>query len=151
MLYRQAFLSAVFMATGLVTLLSAKSPSCNEVYRNDRQVQVGSQTIEVQVARTPFDLHEGLGGRACIGKDRGMLFTFNNPGDYIIWMRNMHFPIDIIWINQDKEVVQVASNVFPFTYPEIFVNSKPASYILELKAGQVRSFGIKENTSLKFY
>jgi uncharacterized membrane protein (UPF0127 family) len=91
-----------------------------------------------------------LGGRACIGPDQGMLFTFNKPGQYDFWMKNMKFPIDIVWVNENKMVVSVSPEVEPKTYPKTFTSNKPAKYVLELHAGRAQQLNISEGTNLNF-
>lgn len=148
MLYRQVFLSAVFAAATLTLFLGGKSSNCNAIYRTDQTIGFGAKVLKLEVANTPSAWQTGLSGRACMSKDQAMLFDLNSSGFYTVWMKKMHFPIDIVWINSDKKVVKVVPNVFPFTYPESFINTQPARYILELKAGQVKALGIGLESSL---
>jgi len=64
-----------------------------------------------------------------------MLFVFENPGIHGIWMKDMKFPIDIIWLDKDMSVISKELNVSPDTYPQVFYPSREAYYVLEVKAG----------------
>jgi uncharacterized protein len=61
-------------------------------------------------------------------------------------MKDMRFPVDIIWINKKKEIVDVMKNAEPDSYPEFaFINDFPAMYVLEVNAG----FFDKHNLELR--
>ena len=119
-------------------------------YRSDRIVTVGKNAIAVETTTTLAETQKGLGGRPCIPANRGMLFGFTKSGQYPIWMKGMHFPIDIIWINSRHKVVGAVRNVSPNTYPQTFKNSNPAQYVLELKANRSKELNINAATVINF-
>ena len=106
--------------------------------------------IQVEIADTPTKRELGLSGRALLNSNTGMLFIFENPGSYFFWMKDMRFPIDIVWINVDREVVGIDSNISPDTYPKTFNSSEKVQFVLELNAGDASKFGIATGTTLKF-
>lgn len=133
-------------------LLSHRSstPTCNESYRKDKVVSISGQLLQSQTAKTPQQQEKGLGGRACIGPDRAMLFIFDNVGYHRFWMNDMKFSIDIIWISANKRVVYIQKDVTPSTYPATFVSTTPAKDVLEVGAGQSDVLGIKTGTQLSY-
>ena len=66
------------------------------------KIKIGGQNLTVLLAQTPARQYTGLGGRADLGKYDGMLFTFPVADKYAFVMRDMHFSIDIIWLNNGK-------------------------------------------------
>ena len=106
-------------------------------------VRIGSTTVEVEVADTKEKREKGLSGRDSLEGGHGMLFVFNTEGIYPFWMKNMKFPLDIIWIDSSYRVVGVTSDVRPESYPETFSPNKPAKYVLEVKSGFARENNIK--------
>lgn len=122
---------------------------CGE-YRTDRTLQIGSEQIKAEVANNPAEKEKGLGGRPCIEPDRGMLFVYETAQQYAIWMKDMKFPIDIVWLGPDKKVVAIEKRVDPSTYPDGFTNekSRPAQYVLELKSGRAEELGINIGTQV---
>ena len=68
-----------------------------------------------------------------------MLFVFDEDGDWGIWMKDMQFPIDILYISQNGSVVSIDANISPNTYdtnpPEVFYPPLAVRYVLELPAG----------------
>jgi uncharacterized membrane protein (UPF0127 family) len=107
-------------------------------------------TLQIEVASTSLQQAKGLGNRPSLPADRGMLFPFMYPGDYGFWMKDMHFPIDMVWISSDKKVVSVTPNVSPDSYPTVFYPPGAISYVLELNAGAAKEFGIATGTQLVF-
>jgi len=131
--------------------VSLANPSvCKVAYRDDITIKVGNNSVSAEVAANTQEQNLGLGGRSCIGADKGMLFAFSQPGQYDFWMKDMKFPIDIVWLNENKLVVTVKSNVMPNTYPKTFTSTKPAKYVLELGADRAQQLNITEGTTLQF-
>ena len=96
------------------------------------------EPLSLLFARTDTERDLGLGQRASLPADEGMLFIFNTPAQYAFWMKDMSFPIDMIWLDADFNIVYIASNVSPATYPETFSpnpTSEPSLYVLETNAG----------------
>ncbi len=104
-------------------------------------MRIGDLSLDVQVAATPKEREQGLSGRDSIGAD-GLLFVFPESGYHAIWMKNMRFPIDIIWIGADLKVVHIEENVSPDTYPRMFRPQSPARYVVETEARYVDTFGV---------
>jgi uncharacterized protein len=123
--------------------------------RGDENVQINSHKLTVQVASTPQAQTRGLGGLLCISSNEGMLFVFDNPGQYKFWMKDMRFPIDMIWISSGHKAVVVEEDVLPSTYHSknpFFINpqDKPAQYVLELKAHASTVLNINPGTAINF-
>jgi len=61
--------------------------------------------FNVEIFDTNEEIRNGLSNRNEIKKNQGALFVFNEPGFYSFYTKDMYFPIDVIWINDKKEVV----------------------------------------------
>jgi uncharacterized membrane protein (UPF0127 family) len=131
-------------------LFGNKSNSCKENYRNDKRVTINGHILKTQVAKTEVDREKGLGSKKCIEDNQAMLFEFEESGYYPFWMKDMKFPIDIIWLDSNKKVVTTKTNILPSTYPRTFTNTKPAQYVLELKAGNTNNLDISNKTNVSF-
>jgi uncharacterized membrane protein (UPF0127 family) len=104
---------------------------------------IGDATLKLEISDTPSKREKGLSGRESIDSNTAMIFIFNKADYHGIWMKDMNFPIDIIWISETMQVVHVEEYVYPDTYPEIFKPSQKAKYILEVDAGFADKEGIK--------
>ena len=97
-------------------------------------IQIGTATVQIEIVDTDELRTQGLSGRKQLGENQGMLFVFEKPGRYGFWMKEMNFPIDIIWIGQDKNVIEIIHSVGPETFPEVFYPSGFVQYVLEISA-----------------
>jgi len=95
--------------------------------------------IALEIADTESKRIRGLSGRERLADGVGMLFIFPISGIYSFWMKDMNFPIDIIWLDETFKIVHIEANVEPNTFPKSFAPTLPSRYVVELNAG-VASF-----------
>lgn len=112
-------------------------------------LRIGDMSVRVEIARTEEERVQGLSGRDSLESLKGLLFIFPEAGYYPIWMKDMNFPIDIVWISEDLEVIDIDREVSPDTYPRSFRSSSPVRYILETNAHYVDTFGIRIGQKVK--
>lgn len=106
----------------------AKTPHQSMVF-------LGGQEVIVVVADTPALREQGLSGRKRLDTNEGLLFVFPESQQYGFWMKDMRFPIDIIWFDRDRKIVDVWEHATPESYPKIFTPSASAQFVLEVPAG----------------
>ena len=99
------------------------------------KVHVGGKTFAVTVVDTPETRTRGLSGSDPLAESEGMLFVFDRDGVHPIWMKDMRFSLDVVWISRFGAIVHLERNLHPSTYPRTFASSKPARYVLEIPAG----------------
>ncbi len=115
------------------------------------QVVVGDgTTLNAKVADTPALEERGLSGTAGLGENEAMLFVFDKQGLYPFWMKDMNYPIDMIWMDQEHHVVYIKEHATPGSYPEQFVSQAPALFVLEVQDGFVAKHNIKIADELYF-
>lgn len=112
-------------------------------------VRVGGKTFLVEVADTNKLLEKGLSGHGPLKDNEGMLFVFKTPDKYGFWMKEMLFPLDIIWVSQDFKIVHIEKSLLPETYPKIFYPTSSALYVLEVSAGEADLLKIKTGDSVQ--
>jgi uncharacterized membrane protein (UPF0127 family) len=113
-------------------------------------IHTKNDNIEVEIASTSEAREHGLSDRTSLAQDHGMLFIFPTSGSYAFWMKDMHFPLDIVWIDADKKVVGISSDISPSTYPNIFSPPSDILYVLELNAGQAQRYGLAVGKRIAF-
>lgn len=99
--------------------------------------------VAVEVADTPAERTQGLSGRDPLPENTGLLFVFEEDGYPAIWMKDMLFAIDVLWIDKDGTIVSIAPGVTPDTYPQTFKPARAARYVLEMKAGYVEARNVQ--------
>lgn len=100
-------------------------------------VRIGSTAIAAEVVRDTEAIRRGLSGRDALDPKSGMLFVFPKPKTYRFWMRGMRFPVDIVWICNDR-IVGITERVAPepgTAHPQFHYAPRKANYVLEIAAG----------------
>ncbi|OHA92045.1 MAG: hypothetical protein A3J09_00920 [Candidatus Zambryskibacteria bacterium RIFCSPLOWO2_02_FULL_51_21] len=92
--------------------------------------------LVLEIANTDAERTQGLSGRASLPAGTGLLFVFESPGKYGFWMKDMNFPIDIVWLGDGMLPVGIEKNVSPDSYPQVFYPPVPVRYVLEVNAGE---------------
>lgn len=137
------FLVAVVTAIGVAFVSSISiQDSCKGLQRGDT-------CIALEHAESSEARERGLSGRSELAEQSGMLFMFDSPQQRCIWMKDMQFSIDIVWLDAGKKVTKIMEQVSPNTYPESFC-ADDAQYVIELPAGDIGKFGIATGERLTF-
>jgi uncharacterized membrane protein (UPF0127 family) len=113
-------------------------------------VKIGDATVKITVADTPAERERGLSGHPGLHEDEGLLFVFEIPGKYGFWMKDMLFSIDIIWLNENREVIYIKKNATPESFPEVFTPPVDAKYVLEVVAGLTDEKNISVGNAMEF-
>lgn len=114
------------------------------------QIVLGGETFNTQVADTPTLKEIGLSYRKSIAQNEAMLFVFQKPGQYKFWMKDMNFPIDIIWLSSDKKIVYVKKNLSPNTYPQVFGPTINSQYVIEVTSDTVDRLDLSLGQTIYF-
>jgi uncharacterized protein len=111
------------------------APSVSPTPLSSSTLSINNKTVEIEIADTPAETQQGLSDRKSLGSDNGMLFVFPTEQIPSFWMKDMHFAIDIIWINKDWKIIDITQNLKPDTYPQAFSPRQEVKYVLEVNAG----------------
>jgi uncharacterized membrane protein (UPF0127 family) len=105
----------------------------------------------VELAKTQKEKERGLMFRDYLDKDKGMLFIFEKEGIYPFHMKNTLIPLDIIWLDENKNIVFISENNRPCShdYCPIINPETKAKYVLEINAGLINELEIKPGDNAK--
>ncbi len=101
-------------------------------------LKIGTTQLIVEVVNTAASVTQGLSDRAELGAD-GMLFVFQQSMMPRFWMKEMQFPLDLIWINK-KKIVDITHNApapdptTPLSELPTYAPSAPVDWVLEVPA-----------------
>ncbi len=109
-------------------------------------LEIRKNPIAAELAETIFERSRGLSGRSSIGAGEGMLFLFDTVESHTMWMKDMEFPIDILWI-KNGTVVDVEENAsqepgVPDASLTRYSPDVASELVLELPAGFAKIHGI---------
>ncbi len=137
----------------LISLLIIHYNNSDNSKLNDiKEVCFKETCFQVEIADTPELRQQGLMFREQLDKNNGMLFIFDEEGIYPFWMKNTLTSLDIIWMNENKEIVYIEYNVQPCK-EKVCPNYNPnteARYVLEINAGLSDEFNITLGNKLDF-
>ncbi len=115
----------------------------------------GGARFRAEVVTSKFDMSRGMMFRETLAPDRGMLFVHGEPGKYPYWMYQVRIPLDLIWIDQNRLIIEMVANAEPCKSesaakcPQIGGNRR-ALYVLELNAGMAEKHKLKLGDRLDF-
>ncbi|MEA1929557.1 MAG: DUF192 domain-containing protein [Patescibacteria group bacterium] len=107
------------------------------------ELRVRSLRLQVKLAKTSQEQARGLSGRESLGEFEGMLFSFERPAEPSFWMKDMNFPIDILWLDSQLRIIEIEHNVQPDSFPQTFSPPQPIRYVLEVNAGLAENFNLQ--------
>ncbi len=149
-------LLALFLGLGCATSENFTTGQEPEDASNAAVVRIGDATYTVDLAVEPEERQQGLSGRAFMAHDEGMLFVFEEEQPLHFWMKEMLFPLDIIWIDAQCRLIDVADDIpppLPGTGNEDIPrvqSPSPARYVLEVHAGEAARNGLKPGDPVEF-
>lgn len=128
----------------------------NEYKNSDNKefvnLTLGNDEVEAEVVRSFAAKTLGLSGRDGLAPNTGMLFVFTETSNPEIWMKDMKFAIDIIFVNREGLVVAVFENATPESYfekpPKMFRTLEGSRYVLEVPAGTVQDARLRVGMSI---
>lgn len=133
----------------MVFLLS----SCGFAQFIDLQVPSGDQ-IKVKLAVSPNELSKGLSNVPSLEDFQGMLFIFHEPKQANFWMKDMQFDLDIIFLDENKKVLEIRTNELPCQTinecPIIQSSNTAIKYVLEVPAGMATQYQINNDSILNW-
>ncbi len=103
--------------------------------------------LAVEVAETPSERARGLMGRESLPDDTGMLFVYEEADDRSFWMLNTKVPLDMVFVDGDRRVVNV-EHASPGFQGERYRSDGPARFVVEAERGYANETGISAGDEL---
>ncbi len=119
------------------------------------RVIIGGVAWTVELALTPQQRAQGLSGREELPAGAGMLFIYDRESRRSFWMPDMHFPLDLVWIDGDCAVAHITRNAPPQAPGQSRADlprysADKVQYVLEINAGEADAHGIRPGAPVKF-
>lgn len=120
--------------------------------KNYRKVkaQIGGKSYTLFVADDEEKMQRGLSAVKELKNDEGMIFIFNKPDYHRFWMKEMQFPLDFIFL-QDNKIVDILTNIKPETYPQTFKPKIPADKVVEVNSREVEKMRLKIGDNIRLF
>ena len=105
--------------------------------------------LDIEIAKTDYEIQTGLMYRNVMAKNQGMLFVFNDVRERSFYMKNTRIPLDLIFIDESKTIVSFQENANPLDESSLPSNA-PAKYVLEVNAGMVDVWGVAVGDGMSY-
>ena len=112
------------------------------IYPDTKMMKIGEIQVKASVAQSWPDRIKGLSDTPYLPEDVVKLFIFDSAAQHSIWMKDMNYAIDIIWVDEEGKIVHLEEEASPESYPAMFVPKVPALYVIETVAGFVEKNSI---------
>ena len=116
----------------------------NKKYKENFQ-----EILELKKVSEPQELQKGLMFVKKLDKNKGMLFDFKKTKKNSIWMKNTYIPLDVLFLDENYKILGFIENTEPLSLKSISIDNE-SRYVVELNAGTVKDYNIKENEILQF-
>jgi len=135
----------VLCLVSCVLIFDGCSPKVN-------QVCFSQSCVNVEIVKKPEELSRGLQFRKSLEKNSGMLFIFPQAGVYQFWMKDTLIPLDMLWLNEEREIVHIARQVPPCVEDPCptYGPEEPSRYVLEVNADHTDVLGLKVGDQAAF-
>lgn len=144
--------TTVILSVGLaLILISLVASFITANFKATTELRLGSGIYSLWVANTESERIQGLSGVKALDPNGGLLMDFGFDGQHGIWMKDMNFPLDLVWLDKDKKVIYVVMNAqVEEPARTIYQPKDNARYVIELPAGSAKKAGIKTGNVAKF-
>jgi uncharacterized protein len=147
----------VVLSTAMLAVLSAcgQKTSTMEDFETRPIILPDGQVVRVEVMIRREDMLRGMMFRESLAPDRGMLFMHGSAGTFPYYMFQVRMPLDIIWMNKEWRVVEVALNIPPCPAAKAkdcptYGGHENAQFVLELRGGTAARHGVTVGSSITF-
>ncbi len=145
-------------ALTLALLIAAAGCTRSDPVRDFHSTEVtlpGGQKIAAEVEIDPGDMARGMMYRDSLSPDRGMVFIHQKPGKYPYWMFHCKIPLDIIWMDSARRIVEISPDTPPCRSEKAsdcpnYGGHEDAQYVLELAGGMASKYRLAKGQRIEF-
>ena len=134
-------LPIVFLCTFLHSCKKQETVAQQNKEPEKYAIQIGEQTLQLELARTSKTRETGLMYRENLPKGEGMIFVFENPQPQRFWMKNTRIPLDIGYFSADGRLREVHRGQ-PYDLSGMPSRAKDLQFVVELYEGEFKRMGI---------
>lgn len=122
---------------------------------DSKQIKIGLKEYKIYLAKTEQEKNIGLAAFDALPENEGMLFSFDQENNYVFWMKNMKFNIDIIFLDKEKQIIEIFENVKAQkggnnSDLKTYSAKLKSQHVIELNEGEIKKSEIKLGDILVF-
>jgi len=140
------------VASSIPNILEVKIPERKWKIKN---IQIGSKNYEIYITESRENQTTGLAAFEEIKENQGMIFEFPEEDYHAFWMKNMKFDIDMIFLDQNNQVIQIFENVQKSSYKsdtdfQTYMPKLKSKFVIEIKSGETKKNGLRTGDVIIF-
>ncbi|MFN5352070.1 MAG: DUF192 domain-containing protein [Alphaproteobacteria bacterium] len=117
---------------------------------SESQLSIANKlSLNIKVADNDSARMKGLMFVNNLPENEGMLFIMEDEAEVNMWMKNTYIPLDMIFVNSNKEIVSMAENTKPLS-TEIISSKNKVKYVLEINGGLAKKSGLKIGDKINY-
>jgi hypothetical protein len=132
------------------TKLSVENISSTATIPLTINTKAGEVKFQVETALNATEWENGLMYRQTMAPDHGMIFIFPQSSKRSFWMKNTYIPLDIIFLDTNKRIINISQNATPLRQDIIYDSKSPSMYVLEVNAGISTNLGLESGDQANF-
>ncbi|PIN99755.1 hypothetical protein COT72_04950 [archaeon CG10_big_fil_rev_8_21_14_0_10_43_11] len=136
--------------TSILTLTVLFMLGCTSISTTQPTVTIANHTFYVDLAKSAFEKNTGLSNRYTLAQDWGMLFVYEEEQQVRYWMKDMRFPLDIMWLDENRTITHLVENA-PACKTACQIYDANATYILEVNAGIIQALNVSTGDMVMFH
>lgn len=113
-----------------------------KLYPDTKVMTLGEVQVLASIANSWPERIQGLSDTPFLPENVVKFFVYDTPGFHSIWMKDMQYSIDIIWLNAEGLIVDIKTEATPESFPESYSPKIEASYVVETVAGFVEKHSL---------
>ncbi len=142
---KKLYIYFVILGFFLLILASPHAFADNIIFKsNNAELQ-----YQVEVAKTDIQRAQGLMFRTFLPEKSGMVFLYSPPKIVNMWMKNTLIPLDMVFVNENGEIIHIHHNAIPEDLTSIS-SEYPVSYVIEINGGEIEKYGIRKGDRVVF-
>jgi uncharacterized membrane protein (UPF0127 family) len=148
-------LPAAGLALAIATSGCGPKPVTLDEYQTTVVTFPNGKQVRAEMMLKDVDILRGMMFRDSLAPDRGMLFIHQRPDKYKYWMYQVRIPLDIIWMDRERRIVEISAGTPPCKAEKssqcpTYGGNFDALYVLELGGGMTAKYGLRVGDTLRF-
>ena len=142
---RKLIIFIVVILLILIFLIYLFIPKKSSYLSANQQICINEKCFNIELAKTESERKQGLMYRTHLNEDSGMLFLFQEESKHAFWMKNTLLPLDLIWIDKNKDIIKIKKETPPCLETTLCPSYFPDSdslYVLEINGGLTEKYNI---------
>ena len=106
--------------------------------------------VDIEIAKSEYDIQTGLMYRNSMKENQGMLFVFPEISERSFYMKNTRIPLDLVFLDHNKTIVSFQENAKPLDETSLPSNAR-AQFVLEINAGLSEKWQLEVGDKMDYF